>query len=91
MERLTGIQGSMFSGKTTELMRFVERAEIAGQKVQVFKPSVDDRWGVETVRSHAGHEHEAHIVRDAQEILTLLEKDTDAVAIDEAQIFPLSL
>ena len=51
MERLTGIQGSMFSGKTTELMRFVERAEIAGQKVQVFKPSVDDRWGGETERA----------------------------------------
>ena len=78
----------MFSGKTAELLRLVERAEFAGRKVQVFKPAIDDRWGkVEKVRSHSGSEHQAVPVRQAREILVKLEPDTQLVAIDEIQFF----
>jgi len=81
------ICGSMFSGKTEELIRRVRRAQIARQKVQVFKPVLDDRYGVERVMSHNGVHVEATPVRSAQEILELLEDDTTVVAIDEAQFF----
>jgi thymidine kinase len=87
-ERLTGITGSMFSGKTAELLRLVERAEFAGRKVQVFKPAIDNRWGkVEKVRSHSGSEHQAIPVRGAEEILEKLDPNTQLVAVDEIQFF----
>jgi len=81
------ICGSMFSGKTEELIRRVKRAEIARQKVQVFKPKLDDRYVVEKVRSHDGGHWEATPVEDSAEILQLVEPDTQVVAIDEAQFF----
>ncbi|ERG96856.1 thymidine kinase [Haloquadratum walsbyi] len=56
------VTGSMFSGKTEELLRRLRRAEIAGQSVAVFKPAVDDRYGETTVGSHAGRQWEAAIV-----------------------------
>ncbi|MFZ5919047.1 MAG: thymidine kinase [Chloroflexota bacterium] len=79
--------GSMFSGKTEELIRLVRRAEIARQKVQVFKPTLDDRYTVEKVASHNGLHWEAIPVGSAQEILGLIEPDTTVVAVDEAQFF----
>ncbi|HWQ83058.1 MAG TPA: thymidine kinase [Anaerolineales bacterium] len=81
------ITGSMFSGKTDELIRRLRRATIARQKVQVFKPLIDDRFSVEKVTSHAGGEFAAVPVQSAQEILGLLEPLTTVVAIDEAQFF----
>ncbi len=81
------ICGSMFSGKTEELIRRVKRARIARQKVQVFKPVLDDRYLVEKVSSHDGLHWDALTVHDAGEILSLVEDDTDIVAIDEVQFF----
>ncbi|HHH40736.1 MAG TPA: thymidine kinase, partial [Chloroflexi bacterium] len=77
----------MFSGKTEELIRRVHRAQIARQKVQVFKPSLDDRYTLEQVTSHNGMGLDAIVVHEAEEILRLVEPDTEVVAIDEAQFF----
>jgi thymidine kinase len=79
--------GSMFSGKTEELIRRVKRAVIAKQKVQVFKPSVDTRYLHEKVTSHSGAQFQASPVANAAEILERLDPDTEVVAIDEAQFF----
>ncbi|HEX3049625.1 MAG TPA: thymidine kinase [Aggregatilineaceae bacterium] len=81
------ICGSMFSGKTEELIRRVRRASIAQQKVQVFKPEIDTRFTHERVTSHNGQDFDAIPVHDAADLLTRLEPDTTVVAIDEAQFF----
>jgi len=77
--------GSMFSGKTDELIRRLIRATIAKQKVQVFKPAIDIRYAVEKVTSHAGANYEATPVSNAAEIREKLDSDTTVVGIDEAQ------
>ena len=81
------IVGSMFSGKSEELIRRVKRAVIARRTVQVFKPSIDDRYGVEVVRSHDGDSFVARPVRTSEEILALLTPETTVVGIDEVQFF----
>jgi thymidine kinase len=81
------ITGSMFCGKTDELIRRLRRATIARQKVQVFKPKLDDRYKLEKVTSHAGSEFDALPVQSIQEIFNHLEPDTTVVGIDEAQFF----
>ncbi len=81
------ICGCMFSGKSEELIRRVRRAQIARQKVQVFKPSIDDRYGIDQVTSHNGSVTRAVAIDRAMTILELLEPDTTVVAIDEAQFF----
>lgn len=81
------ITGSMFSGKTDEMIRRLRRATIARQKVQVFKPRIDNRYMVEQVTSHAGTSFEAIPVENSGEIVNYLEPDTTVVAIDEAQFF----
>src|SRR4026209_290756 len=68
--------GSMFSGKTDELIRRLIRATIAKQKVQVFKPAIDIRYAVEKVTSHAGSNYDATPVEKSIDILTRIEKDT---------------
>jgi thymidine kinase len=79
------ICGSMFSGKTEELIRRVRRAEIARQHVQVFKPQLDDRYSESKVWSHTGINCEAESIERATEILPRLKPDTNVVAIDEVQ------
>ena len=79
--------GSMFSGKTDELIRRLRRATIARQKVQVFKPAIDNRYKVEKVTSHAGTDYDALPIQNASEILKHLTADTTVVGIDEAQFF----
>ena len=81
------ICGSMFSGKTEELIRRVRRAQIARQKVQVFKPRLDDRYQFERVASHTGMHLDAVAVGEAKEILQLVDSGTDVVVIDEGQFF----
>lgn len=81
------ICGSMFSGKTEEMIRRLRRAVIAKQKVQVFKPSIDTRYNVEKITSHAGVDFEALPAKASSEIIDLLEDDTTVVGIDEAQFF----
>jgi thymidine kinase len=81
------ICGSMFSGKTEELIRRVRRAQIARQKVQVFKPHIDIRYSPKRVHSHNGMQWEATPVEHSHDILEQLEANIDVVAIDEAQFF----
>ena len=81
------ITGSMFCGKTDELIRRLRRATIARQKVQVFKPAIDVRYAVEKVTSHAGAEFDALPVEKSAEILDRLDEGITVVAIDEAQFF----
>jgi thymidine kinase len=81
------ICGSMFSGKTEELIRRVRRAQIARQKVQVFKPAIDDRYGVEKITSHNGLHTEAIPIAEAMHILDQIDPETTVVAIDEVQFF----
>lgn len=85
------ICGSMFSGKTEELIRRVKRAEIARQKVQVFKPAIDNRYHVDKVTSHSGAMLAAVVVDSAAEIAKRLAPDTAVVAIDEAQFFDVEI
>jgi thymidine kinase len=88
------ITGSMFSGKTEELLRRLRRAEIAGQEVGVFKPAVDDRYGETTVGSHAGSQWEARVVpAEGDGVWEILEglNGEDVVAIDEANFFSAEL
>jgi thymidine kinase len=79
--------GSMFSGKTDELIRRLVRATIAKQKVQVFKPAIDLRYAAEKVTSHAGAHYGAIPVQKAANIRERMDEDTTVVAIDEAQFF----
>ena len=79
--------GSMFSGKTDELIRRLVRATIAKQKVQVFKPVIDNRYSEEKVTSHTGSNFDAIPVANAAEIREKVDDDTTVVGIDEAQFF----
>jgi thymidine kinase len=85
--RVEVIAGSMFSGKTEELIRRLRRAKIARQEIRVFKPSLDIRFGKEKLASHSGAEFEATPVEIAGEILNLADEGTTVVGIDEAQFF----
>ena len=79
--------GSMFSGKTDELIRRLIRGTIAKEKVQVCKPAIDIRYAVEKVTSHAGSKFDAIPIEKATEILNKIDSDTTVVGIDEAQFF----
>jgi thymidine kinase len=81
------ITGSMFSGKTDELIRRLRRASIARQKVQVFKPAIDNRYNHQKVTSHAGSDYDARPIQKAGDLLDYLDEDTTVIAIDEAQFF----
>ncbi|HEY6041152.1 MAG TPA: thymidine kinase [Anaerolineae bacterium] len=81
------ICGSMFSGKSEELIRRVKRASIARQKIQVFAHRLDTRYGEAQVASHNGSKLIAIPVQNAQQISELAEPDTQVIAVDEAQFF----
>ncbi|MBI4786358.1 MAG: thymidine kinase [Chloroflexi bacterium] len=81
------ICGSMFSGKTEELIRRLKRAEIAKQRVQVFSHNLDTRYGESKVASHSGANWSAIPVQQAEQILERLDPGATVVAIDEAQFF----
>jgi len=81
------VTGSMFSGKTEELLRRIRRATIAKQHVQVFKPKLDHRYGTNKVTSHAGANFTATPVENSAEIIEKLNDETTVVAVDEAQFF----
>ena len=81
------IAGSMFSGKSEELIRRLRRARIARQKVQVFKPTIDNRYSHDHIVSHSEMRHESGVVESADEILARVEAHTDVVGIDEGQFF----
>jgi thymidine kinase len=81
------IAGSMFSGKSEELIRRLRRAKIARQKVQVFKPVIDVRYSQDHIVSHSEMRHESSTVSTAAELLARVEKGTEVVGIDEGQFF----
>lgn len=85
------IAGSMFSGKSEELIRRLRRAQIARQKVQVFKPKIDDRYSLEQIASHSGMTHLSKPVMTAEELMSQLEDDTQVVGIDEGQFFDMEI
>ncbi|MBT3479396.1 MAG: thymidine kinase [Candidatus Marinimicrobia bacterium] len=80
------ICGSMFSGKTEELIRRIRRAEIAKMKTIIFKPQIDDRYSSNHVVSHNQSKLESRMVKNAQNILDQSD-DIDVIGIDEAQFF----
>ena len=85
------IAGSMFSGKSEELIRRLRRAKIARQKVQVFKPKIDIRYSHDHIVSHSEMRHESTTVESAAELLARVEKATEVVGIDEGQFFDREL
>ena len=94
VQRYTGwievICGSMFSGKTEELIRRVRRAQIARQKVELFKPSIDTRYSENEIVSHDSQKLPSRVVKDANEIIPL-SLEAQVVAIDEAQFYKKNL
>ncbi|PYQ73796.1 MAG: thymidine kinase [Acidobacteria bacterium] len=85
------ITGSMFSGKSEELIRRLRRAQIARQKVQIFKPLIDDRFGEDQIVSHSDMRIASQNVRNSDELLRRVDDDTDVVGIDEGQFFDADL
>ncbi len=85
--RIEVICGSMFCGKTEELIRRARRAVIAKQAVQVFKPDLDTRYSIQHVTSHNGQNIEAELIGHSGQILEQLSPETTVVAIDEVQFF----
>lgn len=85
------IVGSMFSGKTEELIRRLRRAQIARQKVQIFKPLIDSRYADDHIVSHSEMRIASCGVRTARELLERVAPDTEVVGIDEGQFFDLEL
>ena len=81
------IAGSMFSGKSEELIRRLRRAKIARQKVQVFKPEIDERFSKDHIVSHSEMKHESANVHTAADIRARVAPETEVVGIDEAQFF----
>jgi thymidine kinase len=81
------ISGSMFSGKSEELIRRLRRAKIARQKIQVFKPEIDSRFSNDEIVSHSDIRHESANVRTASELMAKVDRDTEVVGIDEGQFF----
>ena len=79
------IVGPMFSGKSEELIRRLRRAEIARQRVQIFKPVIDQRYANNEIVSHSGLGIGSDIVRTATDVLEKVEARTEVVGIDEAQ------
>jgi thymidine kinase len=86
------IVGSMFSGKSEELIRRLRRAQIARQRVQIFKPSIDTRYGGDDhIVSHSEMRIPSTSVRSARELLDNVAPDTEVVGIDEGQFFDSEL
>lgn len=85
------ICGSMFSGKSEELIRRIRRVQIARKKAEIFKPLIDNRYQVRYINSHNGSRIEAVCIEKSEEILTKIKQDTEVIAIDEAQFFDMKI
>ena len=84
------ICGSMFSGKTEELIRRLKRAQFANQKIAIFKPAIDVRYSEDNVVSHDLHSIKSTPIKDAAEMLSI-DDDVRVVGVDEAQFFSMNL
>ena len=82
---IEAVVGPMYSGKSEELIRRLRRAQIANQKIQVFKPSIDDRYSINEVSSHNGEKIKATVIQNSCEIYKFIDNDTQVIAIDEVQ------
>ncbi len=89
--QLIVVCGSMYAGKSEELIRRARRALYAKKKVQVFKPAIDNRYDEEHVVTHMGVKHPSIPVKQASDLAKLIEKDTDVVCIEEVQFFDKSI
>jgi thymidine kinase len=85
------ITGSMFSGKSEELIRRLRRAQIARQRVQIFKPKIDNRYGDDHITSHSEMRIASANTASSRELLNDVQTDTDVVGIDEGQFFDAEL
>ncbi len=85
------ICGSMFAGKTEELIRRIKRINYAKKEVQVFRPRLDNRYSDTEVVSHSNYRYEAIVIDTADEIIQHVTNNTYAVAVDEAQFFDRNL
>ena len=85
------ICGSMFSGKSEELIRRLRRAQIARQRVQIFKPRMDDRFSEDHIVSHSEMKIKSQLVAQAREILDLVDGRTQVIGVDEGQFFDMDL
>jgi len=85
------ITGSMFSGKSEELIRRLRRAQIARRKVQIFKPTIDDRYGDGHITSHSEMRIPSQNLSSARDLLDRVLPDTEVVGIDEGQFFDAEL
>src|SRR5438034_2688164 len=85
------ICGSMFSGKSEELIRRLRRAQIARQRVQIFKPKVDNRYAEDHIVSHSEMKIKSQLVTNAREIMDALDGRTQVIGVDEGQFFDLEL
>ena len=85
------IVGSMFSGKSEELIRRLRRAQIARQRVQIFKPALDTRYATDHIVSHSEMRIPSSAVASAKLLLDQVEPDTEVVGIDEGQFFDADL
>ena len=89
--KLTVVCGSMFAGKSEDLIRLARRALYAKRKIQVFKPSIDDRYHQTMVVSHQGISFEAETVNGVNELRKKLQSDVQMVLIEEVQFFDISI
>lgn len=85
------ITGSMFSGKSEELIRRLRRAQIARQKVQIFKPRFDSRFSEAEIVSHSAMRMSSENVASSADLLNEVDADTEVVGIDEGQFFDTNL
>lgn len=85
------VAGSMFSGKTEELIRRVRRAQYARLKVQVFKPAIDQRYHVKNVTSHDQNQFQATPLQSINDVWDHLDEATQVVGFDEGQFFTMDL
>jgi thymidine kinase len=85
------VAGSMFSGKSEELIRRLRRAQIAKRKVQIFKPRLDSRYSKDHITSHSAMQIDAENVSTSRELLERVAADTEVVGIDEGQFFDAEL
>jgi thymidine kinase len=85
------VTGSMFSGKSEELIRRLRRAQIARQKVQIFKPRIDNRYGDDHITSHSEMRIPSESVSSSAELLSRVDEETEVVGIDEGQFFDAEL
>src|SRR5436190_2929637 len=85
------ITGSMFSGKSEELIRRLRRAQIARQKVQIFKPVYDNRYSEDHIVSHSEMRIASQTVKSSAELLQFLDPDAEVVGVDEGQFFDVDL